>query len=58
MKETKITFKLERAAKKAGGDRYLAQGKIDGFTIYIPQEISRPLGKPVNLITITFETED
>lgn len=49
-----IVFKLERPAKKNGGDRYLAQGKIEDFTIYVPQQISRPAGKPLEFLTVTF----
>jgi len=45
--------KLERVAKKGGGDRYLAN---DGFQIYIPQEISRDdEEKVVKTFKIIFE---
>lgn len=50
MKEEKIV-KLEKAARKSGGDRYLAD---DGFQIYIPQDISRPNGDPLQKIKVTF----
>jgi hypothetical protein len=56
--KTVITFKLERPARKSGGDRYESQGVIADYQIYVPQQISRPNGKPVNLITLTFESKD
>lgn len=47
---------LEKAARKSGGDRYLAD---DGFQIYVPQDISRSQNnEPVDTIKLTFETED
>jgi hypothetical protein len=57
--KTVIVFKLERPARKSGGDRYESQGVIADYQIYVPQQISRPAGgKPVNLITLTFESEE
>lgn len=52
MKDT-IYVKLERPAKKSGGDRYL---EIDGdFQIYIPQKLSRESGEPYQLVAVTLE---
>jgi len=56
MAETKMLVELERPAKKSGGDRY--QNVAESFQIYIPQEISRPNGVPVQQITLTFTVED
>ena len=55
MAKTEFVFQLERPAKKTGGDRYKATGKIDDFTVYVPQQISRPFGKPVAQLTVTFD---
>lgn len=39
---TKLMFKLTKAAKKAGGDRYEADtGEPRPMVIYLPQSISR-----------------
>ena len=55
MKHEKVVH-LEKAARKSGGDRYLAK---DGFQIYVPQDISRAnSNEPADTIKITFETED
>jgi hypothetical protein len=48
----KTKFKLEKAAQKAGGDRYVAES---GWTIYVPQEISREGGVPKQELTVTVE---
>ena len=48
----KTKFKLEKPAVKSGGDRYVAE---DGWTIYVPQELSRVDGKPKPELTITVE---
>ena len=54
---TTINFKLEREAKKQGGDRYT--GNVDGeerpMVVYIPQTISRPDGDPIKTLAITFD---
>lgn len=47
------TVELKRAARKVGGDRYESPGSE--FVIYIPQYISRPEGKPLDRVKITFE---
>ena len=46
---------LKRPAKKSGGDRY--ESPNQEFVIYIPQYISRPEGKPLASIKITFEDQ-
>ena len=51
-KKGKITLYLKRAARKTGGDRYESK---NGFTIYIPQTISRPEGVIKDVIEVTFE---
>jgi len=53
MQTTKVV-ELKRPAKKLGGDRYETDN--GDFLIYIPQNISRPDGTPVDKIKITFET--
>ncbi len=52
----KMTFKLTRAARKAGGDRYEhgKEGDETYMVIYIPQFISRK-PDPKLEITVTFE---
>lgn len=52
MKKT-ISFILERPARKKGADRYKASGHED-FSIYIPQDITRPSGSPLQAFQITF----
>ena len=56
MSETKILANLERLARKSGGDRYLAiTAKGTQFSIYLPQEITRPKGTPIQTISITIK---
>ena len=50
VKVTKV-MELTRPARKAGGDRYESEDMV----IYIPQEISRANGKPLEKIKVTFE---
>jgi hypothetical protein len=52
----KIVFKLTRAAKSQGGDRYEAviQGLDKPMVIYIPQFMSRKDTKPRAEITVDF----
>lgn len=46
-------LRLERPARKAGGDRYETEdGKL---VIYVPQDISRERGAPFLKLKITFE---
>lgn len=56
--ETRIAVSLARPARKSGGDRYEGMFE-DGsqFTIYVPQQISRPEGLPVAKIQVTFTPE-
>lgn len=59
MKVTR-TFKLERPARKSGGDRYAqtGQGKSIAQVVYIDQDVSRPDGgRPVDTLEITVETK-
>lgn len=48
----KTKFKLEKQAAKSGGDRYVAES---GWTIYVPQELSRVAGVPKPELTVTVE---
>ena len=50
--KTTLTFTLTRPARKSGGDRYETGMSGERFVIYIPQEISRSDGNPVEEITI------
>ena len=50
---TKITVRLEKMAKKGGGDKYAGKIEESDFSIYIPQSISRPEGEPKKEFTIT-----
>jgi len=47
------TVELKRPAQKSGGDRY--ESPSGDFIVYVPQRISRPDGKPLQRIKITFE---
>ena len=52
----KITFKLARTAKKAGGDRYEATipSEAKPMVVYVPQSISRQGSTaPAKELTIT-----
>jgi len=57
-----VVCELERPAREGGGDRYKAVIDISNagsdFTIYIPQSISRPSGKPLARIIVEFKKED
>ena len=57
-KVTKIEFKLERPARKSGGDRYEANvpGEEKPMVLYIPQVISRPEGTPVLKLDVQITT--
>jgi hypothetical protein len=51
-----ITLKLEKPARKSGGDKYEAEYSISPFSIYLPQAISRPKGNiPVETLKMTLE---
>ncbi len=57
-----LTFNLQQAAKKTGGDKYVCETD-ETFAVYIPQSISRKNnnGKPLQTvkmtITVPFETD-
>ena len=51
-----LTFGMTRPARKKGGDRYeatLQDGEV--MVIYVPQIISRPEGRLLQVIKVTFE---
>jgi len=54
--KTTVKLVLDRPARKAGSDRYQIAGRED--VLYIPQDISRPSGEPVEVINVTFDTGD
>jgi hypothetical protein len=45
-------FSLVKLAKNTGGDRYVTNVAGKDWTVYFPQEISRPSGRPAEDITI------
>lgn len=54
-------FKLERPARKSGGDRYAElvppnEPQMMGST-YVDQSLSRESGNPAEFLTITISTE-
>lgn len=54
-------YKLEREARKAGGDRYTqmpGDGPSINETFYVDQEVSRASGKPAKILKVTVETEE
>ena len=54
MKKT-FNFALVSPAKNIGGDRYVTKVDQKEWTVYFPQEISRPSGRPVEDITILID---
>lgn len=48
----KFTVKLEKAASRNGGDKYVGKIGEDDVQFYIPQSISRPAGTPKNSLNI------
>lgn len=50
----KLDFKLEKPAKRFGGDKYICTIN-DDFVIYIPQSYSRVDGEPIKELKITIE---
>ena len=50
-----VVFKLEKAAKSTGGDKYSAGGFNKPFVVYFPQEVSRVQGVVRSEITITID---
>ena len=55
----KLKFKLVRAAKEGGGDRYEhgVKKSPEFMVIYLPQYISRPAGYPVFQIEVTIKLD-
>ena len=53
MSQRTFTFKLKKAAKKTGGDRYTCAYPQMDWDIYFPQIISRPNGA----ISVTIRVE-
>lgn len=54
---TKLQFRLTRAARGVGGDRYECN-EVDGedtMTIYIPQSISRAGSKIMDRVEVTIK---
>jgi len=52
-----IEFKLEKAARKTGGDRYIADYQGKEWQVYFPQEISRPNGELRTHIKVSLEDD-
>jgi hypothetical protein len=55
---SEFTFKLVKPAKNKGGDRYSTVLGTYEWTVYFPQEISRPSGQPTNNIVIEIKKEN
>ena len=53
----KVEVKLEKAARKSGGDRYVGQLKGQDWSVYLPQSITRPDNSPVPVPTLTITIE-
>ena len=53
MEKFEMILNLTRPAQKQGGDRYES---ADGFSIYIPQTMSRATGRIAEQIKLTIET--
>jgi len=49
-------FELVKAATNVGGDRYVTTVGKKPWTVYFPQELSRPAGRPVRDISIVVYT--
>lgn len=54
---SQFTFKLEQAAKKSGGDKYVCE-KMPEFNIYVPQSISRINNKPHKILMINVTNKE
>jgi len=52
MKNT-FNFELVKPAKNLGGDRYSTVLGNKEWTVYFPQEISRPSGRPAHDIEVS-----
>ena len=55
MEKSQFNFQLAKAAKSGDGDRYYAISAGKEWTVYFPQEISRPNGKPAQHINVEIE---
>jgi len=57
MQKKELFFKLEKPARKSGGDRYEHGEKDDKdfITLYLPQSISREEGEPTKKLKVTIE---
>jgi len=53
--KTAFNFQLVKPAINMGGDRYVTNMKNKPWTVYFPQEISRPSGRPVHDITVRID---
>lgn len=51
MPQTKFTFKLERPARKSGGDRYECV-EDSNWKVYFPQSITRKGGVPKQTLIV------
>lgn len=58
MTDIELTFTLDKEASRTGGDKYVCSTN-DKFTIYFPQEISRPSDpiskKPLQTLTVVIK---
>ena len=49
------TLKLDKPAKKQGGDRYKGELNGEEITLYLPQSVTRREGRPLSDLSITIE---
>ena len=56
MKNT-FEFRLIKPAKNLGGDRYVTILSNKEWTVYFPQELTRPINVPVQTLTISVKVE-
>lgn len=56
MKNTQVTYKLTRPARKKGGDRYEPEGGVitPVDVLYVNQTYSRPHGELLEMFDVTF----
>jgi hypothetical protein len=47
-----FNFTLVKPAKNMGGDRYVTTINGKDWTVYFPQELTRPSGRPAEDLTI------
>lgn len=50
--ENTLTFKLDKKAKKSGGDKYICESN-ENFIIYFPQKYTRVNENPKEKLSIT-----